>query len=83
MALPSDIFLSFLNTRAPCSIVNPHQLLWWVSRVHNTYRFNYYIGGGLREFEPELVANAVTVKISLDACKIHQIRHRQTERLYH
>ena len=41
--------------------VNPHQLRF----VYNTYRFTTL--EEIKEFEPELVINAVTVKYTLDA----------------
>ena len=41
--------------------VNPHQLRF----VYNTYRFTTL--EEIKDFEPELVINAVTVKYTLDA----------------
>lgn len=59
--------------------VNPHQLRF----VYNTYRFTTL--EEIKDFEPELVINAVTVKYTLDAFRqvlpvraqrLHYQRHR-------
>ena len=58
--------------------VNPHQLRF----VYNTYRFTTL--EEIKEFEPELVINAVTVKYTLDAFRkvlpvLHRFRKDRTE----
>jgi prephenate dehydrogenase len=58
--------------------VNPHQLRF----VYNTYRFTTL--EEIKDFEPELVINAATVKYTLDAFRqvlppcqrLHHQRHR-------
>ena len=55
--------------------VNPHQLRF----VYNTYRFTTL--EEIKEFEPELVINAVTVKYTLEAFR-HTFGMQSGKRCY-
>ena len=54
--------------------VNPHQLRF----VYNTYRFTTL--EEIKEFEPELVINAATVKYTLDAFRKYERRYERNRK---